>query len=469
MRTRVRFAPSPTGYLHVGGLRTALYNFLLAKHHGGTAVLRIEDTDRSRFVEDAEADIETSLAWAGLQFDEGPTAGGEYGPYRQSERAHHYAEVAERLLERGHAYIAFDTEEELAALRESGSADGAGAGRYSAATRASMRNSLAMEQAEVQGLLESGTPYVVRLKVLAGETIAFSDIIRGEVIFHSDEIDDQILVKSDGMPTYHLANVVDDHLMGITHVVRGEEWLPSTPKHVLLYRALGWGLPIPVLVRDYVAAGFEPEALINYIAFLGWNPGTEQEVYGLDGLIRDFSLERVGSSGVQFSMDKLRWFNEQHLRGFGNTDLARRVRRHLESAGLDASDDYVLRVLDLLRERITLASDVADASYLFRDPDHYDEKGVSKRWKQDSPALLADYANRIEQNDSFTAGSAEESLRLLASEREVGAGRIIHPTRLAISGVTFGPGLFELMELLGRDVCLRRIRAAVMRLGQGPS
>ncbi len=488
MSVRVRFAPSPTGYLHVGGLRTALYNFLLARHHEGTAILRIEDTDRSRFVEDAESDIEKALSWSGLVFDEGPSVGGGSGPYRQSERTEHYAIAARELVSRGLAYVAFDTEAELEALRASG-AEGKGGGSYSAASRLSMRNSLTMDSGDVERLIADGTSHVVRLKVTPGETISFSDVIRGEVSFNSDEIDDQILVKSDGLPTYHLANVVDDHLMGVTHVVRGEEWLPSTPKHVLLYRALAWNVPvmahlplilsptggklskrnaesqgIPVLVRDYVSAGFEPEALMNYIAFLGWNPGTEQEIFDLDGLIREFSLERVGSSGVQFSMDKLRWFNEQHLRRLEPAQLANRVQPHLDAAGIEVEESYLGEVVQLMRERITFASDIATADYFFRDPESYDPKGVSKRWKDDSPELLSRYAERLEQDAEFSVGSIEESLRALAEANGAGAGRIIHPTRLALSGLTFGPGLFELMALLGRETCVRRIRAAVKHL-----
>ncbi|MDX1741796.1 MAG: glutamate--tRNA ligase, partial [Rhodothermales bacterium] len=481
--------PSPTGYLHIGGLRTALYNFLLARHDGGTAVLRIEDTDRSRFVSDAEEDIHRALSWAGLAFDEGPEYGGELGPYRQSQRTAHYSAAADELLAAGHAYLAFDTAEDLDVLRNSPAPEGQGVNRYSSTTRMSMKNSLSLDPAEVQRLLQEGTPHVVRLKVPTGETVTFKDIIRGEVAFRSEEIDDQILVKSDGMPTYHLANVVDDHLMGITHVIRGEEWLPSTPKHVLLYQALGWDVPqlahlplilsptggklskrnaasqgIPVLVRDYVEAGFEPEALLNYIALLGWNPGTDRELFDLEDLIREFSLDRVGSSGVQFSMDKLRWFNEQHLRQLDTDGLVQRVRPHLTAAGFRPTDDFLQRVVELMRERIILASDLADADYFFRDPDTFDPKGVAKRWKDDSPALLSEYAKRLEEDDNFGASSAEEVLRGLADELEVGAGRIIHPVRLALSGVTFGPGLFELMEVLGQESSVRRIRSAVRLL-----
>ncbi len=454
-------------------------------------MLRIEDTDRSRFVDDAEADILDSLRWAGLDFDESPQISGPFGPYRQSERTEHYREAAATLLDDGNAYLAFDTPEELDALR----ADSTGSSRpvaYGSATRMSMRNSLTMSEAETQRLLSEGRPHVVRLKVPSSGSVAFADVIRGNVSFNCDEIDDQILLKSDGLPTYHLANVVDDHLMSITHVIRGEEWLPSTPKHVLLYWFLGWDVPtlahlplilsptggklskrnaeaqgIPVLVRDYIAAGFEPEALVNYIAFLGWNPGTEEELFDLDGLVSTFSLERVGSSGVQFSIDKLRWYNEQHLRRLDPEELARRVRPFIEERGYEYDEEYLRRLLDLMRDRLTLASDLADAAYFFVDPDEYDENGVRKRWKNDSAELLDDYASRLEANEEFSAASCEAVLRTVAEQRDMGAGRIIHPTRLAISGVTFGPGLFELMETLGKETCTRRIRAALRVLPTG--
>ena len=489
MSTRVRFAPSPTGYLHIGGLRTALYNFLLAQGQGGSAILRIEDTDRSRFVADAEQDIITSLAWAGLRFDESPVAGGDRGPYRQSERTRHYSGAAQTLLDQGHAYLAFDTPEELDTLRSTKTSEGQAPPRYSASTRGSMKNSLSLAVGDVERLVAEGVPHVIRLRVPEDEVVTFSDIVRGEVSFNSNEVDDQILVKSDGMPTYHLANVVDDHLMGITHVIRGEEWLSSTPKHVLLYRFLGWDVPamahlplilsptggklskrnaesqgIPVFVRDYQAEGYEPEALLNYIAFLGWNPGTDQEIFDLDELAGVFTLERVGSSGVQFSIDKLRWFNEQHLRRLGSEELSSRVRTHLDTAGLDVADDYLSAVLDLMRDRISFAADVAAARYFFEDPDRYDEKGIAKRWKDDSGPLLTTYAARLEEASNLDAETAETVLRDLAEERQVGAGRIIHPCRLAVSGVTFGPGLFELMELLGQSTCVRRLRSAVTRL-----
>ena len=489
MSVRVRFAPSPTGYLHIGGLRTALYNYLFARSRGGTFVLRIEDTDRTRFVSDAEQDIISSIRWAGLDYDEGPDVDGPQGPYRQSERRLQYEQAAERLVELGHAYYAFDTAEELERMRQRLQADGNPSPSYDVGSRSTMRNSLTLGASEVESLLSKGEPYVVRLKVPEGETLSFVDAIRGEVSFESTEIDDQVLVKSDGMPTYHLANVVDDHAMEITHVIRGEEWLPSTPKHILLYRYLGWTPPqmahlplilsptggklskrkadaqgIPVLVRDYISSGYEPEALVNYLAFLGWNPGTEQEIFTIDELAAAFSLERVGQSGVQFDADKLRWMNEQHLRGLDDKELLARVRPSLSDEGLAANEDYLSQVLELMRDRISLSTDLSDSRYFFEDPKEYDDAGVRKRWKDDSATLLTAYADALDQVATFDAASTEESLREIAEQNEAGAGRIIHPVRLALTGVTFGPGLFELMELLGRETCVRRIRRAVERI-----
>lgn len=491
---RVRFAPSPTGLLHIGGLRTALYNYLFAKRNNGTFVLRIEDTDRERFVEEAEADILESLNWAGLDVDEGPDGGpdggpggGKYGPYYQSQRRELYRKYAGELIQAGHAYYAFDTPEQLEELR---SRDG-GTARYDMHTRDSMANSLTLPGDEVKRRLDAGEAHVIRLKVPSDKRIAFDDAVRGSVSFASEEVDDQVLVKSDGMPTYHLANVVDDHEMQISHVIRGEEWLPSTPKHILLYEFFGWQPPtfahlplilsptggklskrnadragIPVSVRQYREAGYEPEALINFLAFLGWNPGDEREVFSLDELAAAFSLDRVGSSGVSFSMDKLRWYNENHLRLLDESELLSRAQPALTAKGYDqAGEAYLRDVASLMRERIVFASDLAtECAYFFEAPDSYEEAGVKKRWKEDSPALLTAYADRLEALDNFSAEAAETVLREVADEHEAGAGRIIHPTRLALSGVTFGPGLFEMMELIGKDECVLRMRKAVESL-----
>lgn len=488
---RVRFAPSPTGLLHVGGLRTALYNYLYARKHGGRFVLRIEDTDRERYVDGAEADILDSLQWAGLDADEGPHIGGDFGPYHQSQRTTHYDTYARQLIEDGHAYYAFDTPEELDQMRKRVESAGDAVARYDASTRGSMRNSFTMSAEEVARRIADGEPHVIRLKVPQNEVIEFEDAVRGRVSFESAAVDDQVLVKSDGLPTYHLANVVDDHLMQITDVIRGEEWLPSAPKHILLYRFFGFEPPrmahlplilspsggklskrnasttgIPVSVRDYRERGFEPEALLNFLAFLGWNPGTDQELFSLDELVEAFTLERVGSSGVQFNMDKLAWYNQQYVKRRPPAELAAGVLPALKEQGIDVDPSYVASAARLMQERLTFGQDLLrEAPYFFIDPADYDSKAVSKRWKADSPELLSEYARRLEALESFTEEATEAALRALAESREAGAGRIIHPVRLAVSGVSQGPGLFELLAVLGKDRVVRRIRRAVEVLG----
>ncbi len=488
---RVRFAPSPTGWLHIGGLRTALYNYLFARKHGGCFILRIEDTDQSRYVPEAEEDILASLAWAGLHYDEGPGVGGPHAPYHQSRRGDLYERYARQLVNAGHAYYAFDTPEAIEAMRVRMEAEGHTAPRYDQHTRMNMENSLTLPVHAVRERLEAGVPYVIRLRVPEDERVEFEDLIRGTIAFDTTEVDDQVLVKSDGMPTYHLANVVDDHAMAITHVIRGEEWLPSTPKHMLLYRFLGWEPPrmahlplilsptggklskrnaekmnIPVSVGQYRDAGYEPEALLNFLAFLGWNPGTEQEVFTLDELVQSFSIDRVGSSGVQFNLEKLRWYNQQHLRLRTAEELAEAMKPHLAAAGLDAGHAYLTRVAALMQDRLAFVSDIVTMGrYFFEDPTTYDEIGVRKRWKADAPALVLAYADRLEALPEFDEALAEDALRALAEASEVGAGRIIHPTRLALSGVSAGPGLFAMMALLGRETCVRRMRRAVEVLG----
>ncbi|OZC03307.1 glutamate--tRNA ligase [Rubricoccus marinus] len=484
---RVRFAPSPTGLLHIGGLRTALYNWLLAEKTGGTFVLRIEDTDRARFVEGAEEDIRESLAWAGLTIAEGPLAGGPHAPYRQSERSSLYKDAADRLLASGDAYIAFDTAEELDAMRERLTTKENPSPRYD---RASMTNSLTLGEEETQARIARGDEHVVRLRVPEGETVTFIDLIRGEVSFETSTVDDQVLVKSDGLPTYHLANVVDDHAMEITHVIRGEEWLSSTPKHILLYRALGWAPPalahlplilaptggklskrnadklgIPVNVRDYVAAGYEPEAVVNWLAFLGWNPGTEQELFSLEELAEAFSIERIGQSGVQLSMDKLQWFNGQHLRALAPEAVAERASGAVGEKYGDIDRQRLTEAAALLHERLDLARDLADAGYLFEAPQAYDEAGVKKRWKEDSAALCRAYADRLEALDAFTLDSTEAAMREMAETEEVGFGRIVHPVRIATTGTMVGAGMFDTLVFLGQDESVARLRRAADALG----
>ena len=487
---RVRFAPSPTGLLHIGGLRTALYNYLLARQTDGAFVLRVEDTDRSRFVPEAEQDVLDSLAWAGLEVDEGPVQGGDVGPYRQSERSDRYRAAVDALLDQGHAYVAFDTPEAIEALRERRQAGGHDALGYGAATRGEMENALTLDADEVRRRLDAGDDHVVRLKVEPGRTVRFEDAVRGPVAFETDTIDDQVLLKSDGMPTYHLANVVDDHAMGITDVIRGEEWLPSTPKHILLYQALGWEPPrfahlplimsptggklskrsaerlgIPVNVRQYREAGYEPEAVLNFLAFLGWNPGTDQERFTLDELVRAFSLDRIGTSGAQFSLDKLDWYNGQVLRDLAPLDLARRARPAVEARHGAVDDATLVAAAGLLQERVAKAVDLADAGYLFGDVTEYDEAGLAKRWKEDSAALVAAYADRLEAEETFTEASTEAAMREVAEAAGAGFGRIIHPVRLAATGVTVGAGMFETLVAIGRDDTIARLRRAAERLG----
>jgi glutamyl-tRNA synthetase len=488
---RVRFAPSPTGKLHIGGLRTALYNYLFARQHDGEFLLRIEDTDQARYVEDAEEDLLDALSWTGLSYDEGPTVGGPHAPYYQSKRAGRYRQYAEQLVEDGHAYVAFDTEAEIEAMRERLRAEGVDAPAYDASTRTDMTNSLTLSDEEVQQRLDAGEEHVIRLKVPTGESVHFDDVIRGHVSFETDGIDDQVLMKSDGLPTYHLANVVDDHQMEISHVIRGEEWLSSTPKHILMYDAFGWTPPtmahlplimspqggklskrdadalgVPVHVTDYRTAGYEPEALVNFLALLGWNPGTEQELFSLDALVDAFSLDRVGASGVQFDIDKLNWFNEQHIHALSIEALVDRARPFVEAEGYDVSDERLYDICELLQERIQRVPEIATENrYFFEDPETYEEKGVQKRWKDDSADLLDGYADRLEALDGFDVDDVETVLRDLADEHDVGAGRVIHPTRLAVSGRTFGPGVFSMMVVVGKDACLRRMRRAAKELG----
>ena len=490
-RIRVRFAPSPTGLLHIGGLRTALYNYLFARQKGGDFILRLEDTDRERFVPEAEKNIIDALRWAGLDYDEGPDKEGPAGPYRQSERKAFYARHVQALIDGGHAYYAFDTPEELDAMRERLRADGHASPRYDASTRTQMKNSFTLPAGEVEARLARGDAHVVRMNVPENRTVQFDDVVRGTVIFSSDQIDDQVLLKSDGLPTYHLANVVDDHMMRVSHIIRGEEWLSSTPKHILLYEFLGWEPPvmvhlplihspsggklskrnadkmgIPINVHAYREAGYEPEALVNFLAMLGWNPGTEQEIFSLEELVQAFSLERIGSAGVQFNLDKLKWYNQQYLRAFEIDEVRRRVVPWLEREGIEAKPEYLDRVIALMIERIDMVSEFAEqARYFFADPVDYDEKGVKKRWKVDSADLLAEYARRLEAADTIDATFCEETLKAVVEEREVGVGRLMAPLRLAVSGVMQGPGLYDIIATLGKETTLRRIKKAAEKLG----
>jgi glutamyl-tRNA synthetase len=476
MSVRVRFAPSPTGYLHIGGLRTALYNYLFARHHGGRFILRIEDTDRTRYVPGSVEDILASLRWAGIEPDESPVHGGEFGPYVQSERTEIYRQHAQVLIERGTAYYAFDTPEELERMRQRQQA----AGIPPHYDRSSMRNQYTLGEDETRRLLAAGQPAAIRLKVPLHGEVKFTDIIRGTIVVPCKDIDDQILLKSDGFPTYHLANVVDDHLMGITHVIRGEEWLPSTPKHVLLYQAFGWEPPefahLPLLlnpdrsklskrhgdvaVRDYIAKGYFPEAVVNFIALLGWNPSSDRELYTLGELIEAFSLERVNKAGAVFDLAKLDWMNAQYLKQLVQSDLPRLVaelRPLLAERGWTASDDYIARVIVLLHERIHRLPELVDfARYMFAPPE-YDEEFFQSVWSDDAAELLQSLTHVIEATEPFTAETLHERLSAFGQTRSIPFRRIGTLLRLAITGVRVGAGMMDTMALLGKDETLRRL------------
>jgi glutamyl-tRNA synthetase len=474
-RPRVRFAPSPTGYLHVGGLRTALYNYLFARKTGGTFILRIEDTDRTRYVEGAVENLIQTLAWSGLDFDEGPTRGGDRGPYIQSERLDIYRKHVDELLGKGHAYHCFCTPERLEEMRKQQEKMRI-APKYD-------RQCLRLTDDEVSRRIAEGAPHVVRMKIPESVTIAIDDLIRGRVEFQSDRVDDQVLMKSDGYPTYHLANVVDDRLMGVTHVIRGEEWLSSTPKHSLLYGYFGWEIPrfahLPLLlnadrsklskrqgdvaVEDYRAAGYLPGALVNFVALLGWNPGDDREIFSLEELVQEFTLERVGKSGAIFNVEKLKWINQQHLRRLDASVIIAKVKPVLTKAGLDWRDDaYLARVVGAMRERLNSFDDFNSfGRYFFADPDTYDEAARKKNWSEQSPAHLGALIAALGGVPDFTEASLEDALKGVAAAAGVGPGKIIHAARLALSGISIGPGLYELMAVLGRETVLRRLQKAV--------
>ncbi|MGA9115651.1 MAG: glutamate--tRNA ligase [Bacteroidota bacterium] len=474
---RVRFAPSPTGFLHVGGLRTALYNFLFARRAAGAFILRIEDTDRSRLVEGAVANLIEALRWAGLSYDEGPGKGGDRGPYVQSERLTLYREHARILVEKGAAYHAFDTPEELERMRKEQE-------RLRLPLKYD-RRALDLDPGEVGRRLASGTPSVVRLRVPEGRRLVLDDLVRGRVEFSSDLLDDQVLLKSDGFPTYHLANVVDDRLMGVSHVIRGEEWLSSTPKHLLLYESFGWEAPtfahLPLLlnpdksklskrqgdvaVEDYRARGYLPEALVNFVALLGWNPGDEREIFSLDDLVREFDLDRVGKAGAVFNVEKLDWLNFQHLRRRGDDDVLAMLRRHLQAdfPRWPHPEDQTLRaIVRAMRDRVTFIRDFTEkGGYLFHPPGSFDQEAVRKRWTGETPDRLRALADAFDRLAAPGTEEFEGALRRTAELLGIGTGDLIHPLRLAVSGVGGGPGLYDILAILGREETVRRIHSAI--------
>jgi len=476
---RVRFAPSPTGYLHVGGARSALFNYLFARRHNGKFILRIEDTDRSRYVEGALQEIYDSLRWLGLDWDEGPEMGGSCGPYIQSERTHIYKEHAEKLLASCSAYRCFCTSERLAALRTEQEKSKQPVG-YDKKCRALFNE-------ESDKLLSAGAPHVIRLKIPFGRKIIFNDLIRGQIEYSSDVLDDIVLIKSDGFPTYHMANVVDDHLMNISHVMRGDEWISSTPRHVLLYEALGWTPPqfahLPVIlaedgkklskrkgaasVMDYKRAGYLPEALFNFLTLLGWAPGGDHEKMTNADIISSFSIEHISSKAAVFDEKKLEWMNGLYMAERTVASLALEVvpvwkKREWVDSNRDLNDPFCVSVIDLLKVRSKKLTELIDNSeYFFKDPAHYEEKAAKKQFRPETAQILKMLLEKMDAVGSFDSQSLEKMYYELSEKMQVQPGQIIHPTRLAVSGVSFGPGLFELMAVLGKDTVIRRMKKAI--------
>lgn len=478
---RVRFAPSPTGFLHVGGLRTALYNYLFAKHNNGKFVLRIEDTDQSRKVEGAVENLIETLRWAGIDFDEGPGKGGDFGPYVQSERLTTYHEHVRRLVKEGNAYHCFCTPQRIDEVRQKQIAM-----KMSPSYDRHCRN---LPPSEVERRKAAGESSVVRMKVpLTGE-MTFDDSIRGKVTIAYKVLDDQVILKSDGFPTYHLAVVVDDHLMGISHVIRGEEWLPSTPKHIILYRYFGWDVPVyahlplllnpdksklskrqgDVAVEEYRAKGYLKEAIVNFVAFLGWNPGDERELFSIEELIKEFTIDRVGKSGSVFNVEKLNWLNFQHLRKKDDDEVLLMLKEYLAhqptTKGKAWDDTYLSGVITAMRERVTFAREFVEKSpYFFYPPVEYDPSVVKKRWKEDTPGFLRKFTEVLSKYGDPGKGEYEEALKKTAEASQTSPGELIHPLRLAISGVGAGPGLYDILALLGKAESIRRINAAIEKL-----
>ena len=497
---RVRFAPSPTGPLHMGGVRTALYNYLFAKKHNGTFILRVEDTDQTRFVEGAQEYIMDALKWCGFSPDEGPGIGGEHGPYIQSERKEMYKPYAEQLIENGKAYYAFDTAEDLTEMREQAKKMKMPNWQYNSITRSSMKNSLTLPADEVEQRLANGDPYVIRFKMPRNEDVRFEDIIRGWVVVNTNNLDDKVLFKSDGMPTYHLANIVDDHTMEISHVIRGEEWLPSAPLHILLYDGFGWEPPrfahLPLLLRPdgngklskrdgdrlgfpvfptnwttsegelysgYREKGYFPEAFVNMLAFLGWNPGTTKELYSLEELVNDFTLERVSKAGAKFDAEKTNWFQQQYLKNKNDEELAEVLAKLLDKT---YDKKYLSNVCRLMKERATFVSDmITEGDYFFDAPTDYDEKTVRKKWKEDTTDIMQEWMSRLEKLDTFDNETIELAFKAYLEEIEKGIGAVLPAFRVLITGKGMGPSMFEIAALLGKKEVLSRMSVGIERIG----
>ncbi len=499
-KTRVRFAPSPTGPLHIGGVRTALFNYLFAKKNNGDFILRIEDTDQARFVEGAEEYIINSLEWCGIKFDEGIKEGGEYGPYRQSERKMIYHQYADALIVSGNAYYAFDTPEELNDIRKQYETEKK-TFAYDSSVRDKLNNSIILSEKETYKLINSETPYVIRFKMPVNEELILNDIIRGEIKINTSTLDDKILFKSDGMPTYHLANIVDDHLMEISHVIRGEEWLPSLPLHVLLYKAFLWekempefahlplllkpvgngklskrdgdklGFPVFPLYwkspsgeefRGYREDGYFADAFINMLVFLGWNPGGEKEIFSMNELIEAFTFERVGKSGSKFDPEKAKWFNNQYIQTKDNSELAKLFIPILKQKGIDAEILHVTKIVGLVKERVSFVNELWEQSYFFFNaPTEYDQKVIKKKWKENTPEILTGVKEMLSTITVFEKDNIEPEFKAYLEKNEIGFGQVMNALRLTLVGNNSGPDLFTIISLIGKQETINRIETGI--------
>lgn len=492
---RVRFAPSPTGPLHIGGVRTALFNYLFAKKNNGTFILRIEDTDQNRYVEGAENYIKEALEWCHIPYDEGPEKEGSVGPYRQSERKHIYKKYADQLISKGHAYYAFDTADELDSHRKDHESKGK-TFIYNWRNREKLSNSLSLTNEQTQNKLDSGHSFVIRFKSPKDEILHLKDEIRGEITIDTNILDDKILFKSDGMPTYHLANIVDDHLMNITHVIRGEEWLPSLALHILLYRSLNWEAPsfahLPLILKPvgkgklskrdgdkggfpifplqwtdpktkdissgYREDGYLSEAVVNMLAFLGWNPGTEQELFSLEQLIQEFDLKRVNKAGAKFDPEKTKWFQQQHLQKLTNDEIVTQFKNILDSKQIQTSLD-ISSIVHSVKERATFIKDLWDLSqFFFIAPSSYDEKAIKKAWKEDTPTLMHEVNRVIGDIDNFSSENVSNIVKAWITGKEIGFGKIMMPLRIALVGSLQGPDIFEIATVIGKEETIQRIQ-----------
>jgi glutamyl-tRNA synthetase len=498
---RVRFAPSPTGPLHIGGVRTALYNYLFARKNGGTFILRIEDTDQARFVEGAEEYIMDALEWCGIKVDEGIKEGGNYGPYRQSDRIGLYRQYADILVNKGDAYYAFDTNEILEKLRTGYEKDG-NTFLYNGSVREGLSNSLSMKESEWKVKLESGEPFVIRYRMPLNEDIHFDDLIRGHIVVNSSTLDDKVLFKSDGMPTYHLAATVDDHLMDITHVIRGEEWLPSLPLHIMLYRSFGWNKPefahLPLLLKPdgkgklskrdgdkmgfpvfplfwpygetakgYREEGYYPEAFINMLALLGWNPGTEKEIFSMDELINAFSIDRVHKSGSRFDPEKAKWFNHHYLQSRTDNQLAFEFREDLRARGYHIDIKELEVLVGMIKERISFIKELwNETNFFFKAPEDYDQEVIKKRWKEESPVILSGLRDILKNIEDFSPAPTEKVIKTWIEAKGYNTGSVMNVFRLVVVGASRGPHMFDIIGWIGKEETIKRIDKGLSVIGK---